>query len=75
MSDKTVPLLLRRVTAAVRRKDRALDQYRDALVAARERHTLKEIADAAGTYPQVVYTIIRRRKGESDGSPESHTET
>ena len=67
--------LLKRVIQTHRRKDRALDEYRDALVAARERHTLKEIADSIGTYPQVVYTIVRRRKGESDGSPESHTET
>lgn len=64
--------LLTRVTRAVRAKDRALDAYRDALVAARERHTLKEIADAAGTYPQVVFTIIRRRKGKGDGDSDSH---
>lgn len=57
---------LQRVTRATRQRDRADDDYRGAILAAREAGaTLRQIADAAGTGPPNVLRIIRRAKGHT----------
>lgn len=51
---------LRTVQQAAKRRTSADSAYRDALAAARSRHTFAEIGAAAGVTAQAVYQLLRR---------------